>query len=269
MSNQFHPPPSSSLSGKVVVLTGGAIGIGVVLVRLLHDAGAHVFFGDILDEPAQALERELQSSAATVKFIHCDVTSYADNLALFDAAYHAFGRVDHAISNAGLGEQGNLVSPELTLESVRKEPKKSVDVVDVNLKGPLYFARLASVYLRQPAKGEEADTGPMDKSLTFTSSVAAFREDPGLYVYVASKHGVMGLMRVLRSTLIQSKPYAIRTNTVCPWMTRTRLTQGVEHHWDAAGLPGNMPEDIAKILMGVAADSSLNDKDRPPTTMVG
>jgi NAD(P)-dependent dehydrogenase (short-subunit alcohol dehydrogenase family) len=65
------------------------------------------------------------------------------------------------------------------------------------LKGPVYFARLASVYLRQ-SDGKEASAVPVDKSLTFTSSVAAFREDPGLYVYVASKHGVMGLMRVLR-----------------------------------------------------------------------
>jgi NAD(P)-dependent dehydrogenase (short-subunit alcohol dehydrogenase family) len=129
------------------------------------------------------------------------VTSYADNLALFDAAYQAFGRVDHAISNAGLGEQGNFVSPELTLESVRNEPKSSMSVVDVNLKGPLYFARLASVYLRQSGKGEEANAATVDKSLTFTSSVAAFREDPGLYVYVASKHGVMGLMRVLRRSV--------------------------------------------------------------------
>lgn len=70
-------------------------------------------------------------------------------------------------------------------------------MVDVNLKGPVYFARLASVYLRQ-SDGKEASDVPVDKSLTFTSSVAAFREDPGLYVYVASKHGVMGFMRVLR-----------------------------------------------------------------------
>lgn len=41
-------------------------------------------------------------------------------------------------------------------------------------------------------------------------------------------------------------------------MTKTRLTQGVEHEWDAAGLPGNMPEDIARILVGVASDSSLS-----------
>ena len=113
---------------------------------------------------------------------------YADNLALFDAAYTAFGRVDHAISNAGLGEQGNLIDPELDLASVREEPKDGARVIDVNLKGPVYFARLASVYLRQSAEGEEASAPPVDKSLTFTSSVAAFREVPGLYVYVASKH---------------------------------------------------------------------------------
>lgn len=170
-------------------------------MRLLHAAEAHVFFGDVLNEPARALELDLHSATATVKFVYCDVTSYADNLALFDAAFQAFGRVDHVISNAGLGEQGNFVSPELTLESVREEPRSSIGVVDVNLKGPLYFARLASVYLRQPGKGDEANAATVDKSLTFTSSVAAFREDPGLYVYVASKHGVMGLMRVLRRSV--------------------------------------------------------------------
>lgn len=217
MPIEFHVPSRASLSGKVVVLTGvcctdqtiiqlqpspdlhqGAIGIGADLVRLLHIAGAHVFFGDVLDEPARALEKELDLPSAIVKFVHCDVTSHADNLALFDAAYNACGRIDHAISNAGLGEQGNIVDPELTLESVRKDPESSMRVVDVNLNGPLYFARLASVYLRQPAKNEEDRGAPVDKSLTFTSSVAAFREDPGLYVYIASKHGVMGLMRSLR-----------------------------------------------------------------------
>lgn len=139
-----------------------------------------------------------------VKFVHCDVTSYANNLALFDAAHQAFGRVDHAISNAGLGEQGNIISPDLNLDTVREEPKQSVLPVDVNLKGPLYFARLASVYLRQGTDGNSVNR-LNDKSLTFTSSVAAFREDPGLYVYVASKHGVMGLMRVLRRWVIQCR----------------------------------------------------------------
>ena len=88
-----------------------------------------------------------------------------------------------------------MFDPNLTLDSVREEPMRSMSVVDVNLKGPLYFARLASVYLRHLGPGA---SGAGDKSLTLISSVAGFREDPGLYAYVAAKHGVMGLMRVLR-----------------------------------------------------------------------
>nr|OQO28104.1 hypothetical protein B0A51_05303 [Rachicladosporium sp. CCFEE 5018] len=214
MSHHFHPPDNISLKGKVVVLTGGAIGIGAALVRLCHTAGAHVFFGDVLDSPGEALAQELQSDVAQVHFIHCDVTSYADNLKLFEKAFETCQRVDHAFSNAGIGEQENLIDPQLTLESVREEPKKSVQVLDVNLKGPLYFARIAS-------------------------------------------HGVMGLMRSLRSDLGKYKPYPIRTNTICPWMTLTRMVAGVEGLWDAAGLPSNTPEAVAQIMLGVIADPAL------------
>ena len=220
MTYQFHPGDSSVLKDKVVVVTGGALGVGASLVRLLHSAGAHVLFGDVLDEPGAALEKELSSDSGTsIKYIQCDVTSYDQNLQLFDTAFQTFGRIDHAVANAGLGEQGNMFDPNLTLESVREEPTKSMRVVDVNLKGPLYFARLASVYLNQ--RGSDGAKGPLDKSLTMVSSVAGFREDPGLNVYVPSKHGVLGLMRVLRETLIKSSPNPIRTNAISPWMTKS------------------------------------------------
>lgn len=195
MTYQFHPGDSSALKDKVVVVTGGALGVGASLVRLLHASGAHVFFGDVLDEPGTALEKELSSGSKTnVKYVHCDVTSYEQNLQLFDAALKACGRIDHAVANAGLGEHGSMFDPGLTLESVREEPTRNMKVVDVNLKGELYFARIASVYLQQgPGSGSSGD-----KSLTLVSSVAGFREDPGLNVYVPAKHGVLGLMRVLR-----------------------------------------------------------------------
>ena len=197
MTYQFHPGDTSVLKDKVVVITGGALGVGASLVRLLHTAGAHVVFGDVLDEPGKDLEKELSSSSgSTVRYVHCDVTSYDQNLRLFDTALQTCGRIDHAVANAGLGEQGNMFDPELSLESVREEPKQSMRVVDVNLKGPLYFSRLASVYMRQLGSGGEKSSG--DKSLTLVSSVAGFREDPGLNVYVPSKHGVLGVMRVLR-----------------------------------------------------------------------
>ena len=194
MTYQFHPGDASVLKNKVVVLTGGALGVGAQVVRLLNAAGAHVFFGDVLDEPGEYLEKELSSnSETTVKYVRCDVTSYEDNLKLFDTALQCCGRVDHALANAGIGEQGNMFDPQLTLKSVREDPARSMKVVDVNLKGPLYLARIASVYLQQ---GESE--GSADKSLTLVSSVAGFREDPGLNVYTPSKHGVLGMMRVLR-----------------------------------------------------------------------
>ncbi|KAK5137293.1 hypothetical protein LTR08_000263 [Meristemomyces frigidus] len=260
MTTQFHPPDGASLKDKVVVLTGGALGVGASLVRLLHSSGAHVFFGDILSEPGQALAGELSSSssASKVQFVQCDVTSYADNVKIFKAAYEACGRVDHAIANAGLGEQGNFFDPELTMESVEEEPRKSIKVVDVNLKGELYFARIASVYLRQPDLNGKGATATADKSLTLVSSVAGFREDPGLYVYIASKHGVMGLMRALKGPLMRSQPHGIRTNAICPWMTRTRLVAGIEDTWHAAGLPSNTPEDVASVIVGVLAEGKVN-----------
>ncbi|KAK5167778.1 uncharacterized protein LTR77_007477 [Saxophila tyrrhenica] len=251
MTYQFHPSSGSALADRVVVLTGGALGVGASLVRLLHASGAHVFFGDVLDEPGSALAQELSANSKThVKYIHCDVTSYDQNLALFDEALKTCGRIDHAVANAGLGEQGRTFDPEMTLESVREEPKKAMNVVDVCLKGPLYFGNIASVYLRQ---GE----GGSDRSLTLVSSVAGFREDPGLNVYVPAKHGVLGMMRVLREHLIQP-PFKIRTNAISPWMTKTRLTANLDATWEKAGLPANTAEDVAKVILGVMADGKVN-----------
>ncbi|KAI7328413.1 putative 3-hydroxyacyl-CoA dehydrogenase [Hortaea werneckii] len=260
MTTRFEPSGLENVKDKVVVVTGGALGVGACLIRLLHSKRAHVFFGDLLDEEGNALERELSSSASSsqIKFVHCDVTSYADNIALFDAAYQSCGRVDHAIANAGLGEQGQMFDPALNLESVKEEPTKSLKVVDVNLKGVLYFARIASVYLRQPPQSGESNEQCADKSLTLVSSVAGFREDPGLYVYTASKHGVLGLMRSLRSSPVTSGPPRIRTNAICPWMTRTRLVAGIEDEWQKAGLPSNAPEDVASVIAGVVADGQVN-----------
>jgi NAD(P)-dependent dehydrogenase (short-subunit alcohol dehydrogenase family) len=224
-------------------------------VRLLHQHGAHVFFGDISIRAAAALERELRASPgpspSTIQFVPCDVTSYGDNVRLFATAFGAFGRVDHAVANAGRGERGNMFDPGLTLETVREEPTEEMSVVDVNLRGPLYFARVASVYLRQGGGGE----GWGDKSLTFTSSVGGFREDPGLWVYVPSKHGVLGLMRVVKERFRQA-PYRIRTNAICPWMTTSKMTEGVQTQWGRAGLPRNDPRDVARVIVGVLADAT-------------
>ena len=61
----------------------------------------------------------------------------------------------------------------------------------------------------------------------------------------------------MHSTLI-SYSHPIRTNAICPWMTRTRLVSGIERAWESAGLPANEPEDIARVILGVAAEGKVN-----------
>jgi NADPH:quinone reductase-like Zn-dependent oxidoreductase len=73
--SQFHPDKSqfSKLKGKVVVLTGGAAGIGASTVRYLHKAGALIVFGDVQDDAAERLLSSL-SKPSTITYIHTDVT---------------------------------------------------------------------------------------------------------------------------------------------------------------------------------------------------
>lgn len=126
-------------------------------------------------------------------------------------------------------------------------------VLDVNLNGCLYTARIASVYLRQ---NRSQNT---DRSITLISSVAGFKESPGLFVYQASKHGVLGIMRSLRQYL----PYTahnLRVNAVCPWMTTTGMVNGIQDGWFKAELPVNTPMDVAKITAELLVDPQLNGK---------
>lgn len=196
-------------NGSVVVLTGGASGIGAATVRLLHQHGAKVVFGDIDRAKAESIISSLPS--ASLDFVRTDATSYSDNYNLFRFALSKYGHVDHAIANAGLLEQPGWFDPRLGLEGVEKMPPTKT--FEVNFTGVLYFANIACTFL---AHGNN-EASRRDKSLTLLSSVAGFKETPGLFVYQASKHAVLGLMRSLRLFVPEAYP-GLRVNAVLPSM---------------------------------------------------
>lgn len=217
-------------------------------MKQLASIGAFVVSGDI--DEARGLE-VAKSAGANVQFVRTEVTSYASILALFDKALSLHGHVDVAISNAGLIEQPGWFEPTINLESVRKEPPTAV--LDVNLVGTLYFARIAVVYLRQnSSKGDS-------KSLILLSSVAGFKESPGLFVYQTTKHGVIGLMRSLRNYLPQAFDHPrIRINCVCPWTTDTNMIRTFHAGWKKEGLPLNSAEDVANMILGVSVEERIH-----------
>jgi NAD(P)-dependent dehydrogenase (short-subunit alcohol dehydrogenase family) len=205
-------------------------------------------FGDIDSVRGVAIASSLSED---IHFVPTDVTSYNALLALFDKALELYGHVDVAISNAGIIEQPGWFEPSIDLDSVRSPP--STAVLDVNLTGTLYFSRIAAVYLRHKA------TLKADKSLILVSSVAGFQESPGLFVYQATKHGVIGLMRSLRKYFPGLySDVDIRVNCVCPWATDTGMVQTFQEAWKNEGLPMNTPEGVASMIVGVSVEEKLN-----------
>ncbi|KAL7273935.1 hypothetical protein RUND412_003182 [Rhizina undulata] len=231
-----------SLKGKVVVITGGATGIGATTISLLHDLGAHVVMGDTNSAAAEALVAPMKN----VHFIKTDVTDYKSVHALFQKAYSLHNRIDVAISNAGLVEIGNVFDPDLTEENIAKEPLMLV--LDVNLKGTIYFSRLAVFYLR---KSKAENPGGENGRLVLVSSAAGFGEYPGLVLYSASKHGVLGLYRSVKNYLQPSN--GIKMNVICPDMTDTQMVTGVIALYKAAGIPVNRPEDVAESILHLSS----------------
>lgn len=183
---QFIPKANhfQALKNKVCVLSGGSTGIGAATATILAQQGAKVVIGDINTKAGNELASHLKSTTSgEATFTSCDVTHYQDIYNLFKTAHSRYGRVDHAVSCAGIFERGTWFSPDLTIENVGKEPGPST-VIDVNVMGTANFARVAVPFMRDSMTEDEKSSH--EKSLTFLSSVNAFRESPKLYMYQVS-----------------------------------------------------------------------------------
>ncbi|KAK3723298.1 hypothetical protein LTR37_002021 [Vermiconidia calcicola] len=250
----------SKVKDTVVVISGGATGIGAATVQILAQNGAKVVLGDINADAAE----QLCKTYSGLSFVKCDVANYDDIYNLFKTAYDQHGRVDHAISSAGTFETGNFFDPELTLDTVKQHG--NMKTLDVNLVGTLNFARVAAVFLREGRqKGE-------DKSIMLLSSVNALRENPGLFIYQTGKHGVQGLLRSSRKTLYERD--GTRLNAVCPGVTESEMTEAFDDSNDSYPAMSQhvipkfkendlfyQPADVvAKTIVGVQADPSAVGK---------
>ncbi|KAJ5308573.1 hypothetical protein PENANT_c044G06318 [Penicillium antarcticum] len=257
--SQYIPSISSdSLYRKVILITGGANGIGACLVKQCLESGANVCIGDLdnisgerlLKKSCEEFRSEEEDMPPRAVFQTTDVTNYPSVLALFDLAFKTYKRIDHVVSAAGIVEIGNWFDFGLTLEEVRQTPTHKV--LDVNLLGSMYVSRIASVYLRHNRGGN------CDRSILLFSCVSGFKESPSLFIYQASKHGVTGLMRSLRNYISSPYKHSLRINTICPWMTQTESIKKVEAQWKNADLPTNTPDEVSMVATGVLSDKSLN-----------
>ncbi|KZT56280.1 NAD(P)-binding protein [Calocera cornea HHB12733] len=209
---------------KVVIITGGSAGIGLATAELFSRLGAHVFVGDVSPFPR---------SLANTTFLRTDVSTWADLLELFSAAFSAHNRIDIVIANAGIAEVEDILSEEVDDQGRLKEP--TYRAVDVNLRGVLNCTRLAAHYMRKTGGG----------SVSITGSVASYLGG-GVPIYTTTKHGLLGLTRGLAKTL---KQHNIAINLTAPFFTESNLMfPEVRVFCIRKNIPVSDPSSVAKAL---------------------
>lgn len=199
-------------NGKVVVITGGATGIGFALAKQFAKDGARLVIAGIqahrLDEAAKALS----SIAEQVKIIECDVTDRAQVEALASFAWEKYGRVDVIVNNAGVGPIPSRV--------IDTRPEDVQSVLAVNLfgvwNGVSIFGRR---FIEQGTPAAIYNVG---------SENSFFNAIPEGAGYVLSKHAVLAMTVALREEL----PNHIEVALICPGLVRSELAKETQEGMD-------------------------------------
>jgi NAD(P)-dependent dehydrogenase (short-subunit alcohol dehydrogenase family) len=183
---------SGRVSGKVVVVTGAASGLGEATARLMAAEGARVVLSDIQDDRGQRLAAELGPQA---RYVHADVTSEAEVAALVDVAVGEHGRLDCMFNNAGIvGAHGGI--DEIPLE----EYEFTMAVL------------LRSVFLGMKHAARVMKPQSSGVILT-TTSIGGLQGGLGPHVYGAAKAAVVALTRNVAAEL---GAWGIRVNAIAP-----------------------------------------------------
>ena len=228
---------SQRLPEKVAVVTAGASGIGLGIVRRFVAEGAHVVIGDIdVDGMARAVA-ELGGGVATAR---TDATNEADIEALVTMAVERFGHLDIAVANAGGGTFSPIVEHELS------EWQRVLDLC------------LTSAFLTIKHAGARVTDGG---SIITIASLNAVQAAEGMSAYCTAKAGVAMLSRVAAMELGHR---GVRVNAIAPGLVETPMSAGF---WAIPGMVEEFventtvgrfasPDDIAALALFLASDES-------------
>jgi NAD(P)-dependent dehydrogenase (short-subunit alcohol dehydrogenase family) len=188
------------LSGKRIVVTGAAVGLGFKMAEILAACGAKVTLADIDETRLTAAAEKLGGDARP--FV-CDVRDEAQVQALFDDVVAAQGGVDVAFANAGLAAvPGFGAENGQSLDTIARSDWDHV--LSVNLTGAMHTMRAAAAVMRRQGGGR----------IVVTASTAAFRPEPLVcYGYIASKGA---LVQMVRHAALDNAPYNVLVNAIAP-----------------------------------------------------
>jgi D-xylose 1-dehydrogenase len=237
MSRAMYP----DLAGRVVLVTGGASGIGSAQVRAFADNGAKVAFLDVQNAPGVELAAELTRKGASVTYIECDLLRLEALTGAIDHVRRALGPVYALINNAAVDQRHAFDA--MTAENFEW-------MMNVNLRHVMFAAQQVIPHMRELGHG----------SIVNTSSVAWMRGVADLELYSAAKAAIVGFTNSLARDVGK---YRIRVNTIAPGHVPTPRQRQLWHDPAAEQrllelqcLPDRIePQDVAQTALFLCSDA--------------
>jgi 3-hydroxybutyrate dehydrogenase len=191
------------LQDKVAIITGAASGIGKDMAKTFCREGAKVCIADLKLEAAQSVVDEIEEDGGTAMAVAMDVTDESQVNASVQRVVERFGAIDVLVSNAGIQH----IDPvdELSFDDWRK-------VVAIHLDGAFLTTKACLPHMYKAGRG----------SVIYMGSVHSKEASPLKAPYVAAKHGLLGLCRVVA---IEAAKHGVRANVICPGFVRTPLVE--------------------------------------------
>jgi NAD(P)-dependent dehydrogenase (short-subunit alcohol dehydrogenase family) len=248
----------SRLDGKVVLVTGGARGLGAEIANALLQTGASVMITDVLSEIGMQTQLALAAKfPGRVEFMHHNVTKEADWEAAVAGTVKHFGGLDVLVNNAGIETQSFFADTELA--EFQRTMAINVDGVFLGIKHAIRTMRPG---------------GPAGKggSIINLSSVAGIIGQPTLGAYCASK-GAVRLMTKAAGVECGRLGYGIRVNSIHPSIIKTEMGINVVNNFAKLGMAPSaeaadalvesmhpigygQPSDVANAVLFLAGEAS-------------
>ena len=214
----------ASLSGRTVLITGAARGIGAACARRLASDGAQLVLADV-DPGVEKIAAELGQVA-----VRADVTKPDDIARMVEEPYRRWGRLDVLFNNAGVIR----VEPLFDVTEVEWDR-----VMDVNLRAVFFVLQAVAARM---VKQDLIAGSELRGKLIQTASIAAYRGgNPLMTPYSASKAGVVSITRSAAQALAAER---VTSNCVCPGAVETPMWEQIDREW--GGLEGRGPGETWK-----------------------
>ena len=221
-----------NLTDKVILITGGAQGLGKATSIMLAEAGATVIIGDIQEEKAKAVVDDINNSDGEAAFYRLDLSDEKNVEEVINAIKNEYGKLDALINNAGI---------DFTKSILELSVSEWDAAMNVNLRGPFLTSKFALPVMAENKSGHIIN-------VISTASLRAWSEAS---VYHASKWGLRGFTQAL---FTEARRFNVKVTGLIAGGMKTPFL--LDRFPDIDPVKLQDPENVAKKIKYILADDS-------------